>query len=338
MSGAPARFALGGLVVLGAGWLVLALFAPEAAPAPTATYTSSRQCGECHPQVYDEWSESQHAISWTNPFVRAENQSNNFANKDCIDCHAPRPVFETGIGKRVLPRNVRRPEGVDCIACHQLPESMGGGVAGTINDPRAPCRPTQVLDLQRPEFCAGCHDQHKTVQQWRASSWAAKKIDCLDCHMPFRNGDPAQGRDHRCWGGNRLELLQSAVELRGERGDGGWTVAVANTGTGHSFPTDERSRAADVFWRPLPTGETESAEPGPWRHLHRFRSPYRHETDIEDTLLAADDTWTGTIADPDAEGGVEVALFYKRSPYWEDPESPDPEREATLVHRLALEP
>jgi hypothetical protein len=39
-----------------------------------------------------------------------------------------------------------------------------------------------------------------------------------------------------------------------------------------------------------------------------------------------------------AAGAVEVALFYKLSPYYEDPERPDPEREARLVQRIELVP
>ena len=39
-----------------------------------------------------------------------------------------------------------------------------------------------------------------------------------------------------------------------------------------------------------------------------------------------------------ARGRIEVALFYKRSPYWKVPEEPDPEGEAELVHRVVVEP
>jgi hypothetical protein len=335
-----ARLVLGVLCVLAAGWLLLVLFRPRAEPAPARRFESSAECQACHADAYAEWSASQHAVSWTNPAVRM--LSNDFANQDCIDCHAPRPIFETGIGQRVLPRDARRVEGVDCIACHALPEDPGGGagfaVAGTRDAPGAACRPQATRELGSVEFCAGCHDQHQTVQQWRASSYAAQGVDCLDCHMPERAGG---GRDHRFHGGNSLEMLQRAVELSGERradgagGWSGWSISVANVGAGHSFPTDERSRAADVFWRPLAAA---GSEPGSWRHAHRFRSPYRFETELADTLLAAGATEEISLAEPEASGAIEVALFYKRSPYWLDPSAPDPEREAVLVHRLVLEP
>lgn len=324
----PARGILG-LVVLGAAaWALVGVFREPAEAAPPRTFTSSQQCAECHAEVYAEWKESQHAQSWVNPEVRA--LSNDFANTDCIDCHAPREIFTTGVGNRVLPRSSRRNEGVDCIACHMLPD---GRVAGTIDVPTAPCRPVATRDLARPEFCAGCHNQHKTVDQWRESRFAAEGTDCSACHLPYRGGDPAAGADHGMWGGHDLELVKSAVELRGEVEDGVRYAVVENVAAGHSFPTDERSRAADVFWRPMPSGD----EAGEWRHLYRFRSPYRHEVDIPDTLLLVHEARRLELP-PEATGPVELALFYKRKPYWEDPERPDPEREAFLLHTATLEP
>jgi hypothetical protein len=317
--------AIAAALVVGLGsWALVAIFSEPEAPHAAVEWTSSRQCAECHAAQFDEWKDSWHAQSWTDADVRK--LSDDFANSDCIDCHAPRPVLETGAGKRVLPRATRRVEGVDCIACHQ---AAGGRMAGTIDAPSAPCRSIAQRELIRPEFCSGCHDQHGTVQQWRASRFAEPGDgfkDCLTCHMPYRDGDPSKGRVHTMHGGHDLALLKSAVTLA-IAADGGTPLAVVeNVGAGHNFPTDERSRASDVFWRPL-------AEPrGPWRHLHRFRNPYRYEVGQPNTELPAGERVRLPIEDPAAAAGVEVALFYKLSPYYADPANPDPEREATLVH------
>lgn len=320
-----------GLFVLAVALVALRLvFAPPAPEAPPQSFTSSQQCRACHEQVFAEWEASGHSRSWTNPDVRA--LSNDFANTDCIDCHAPRPVFETGIGNRVLPRSSRRSEGVDCIACHWLPD---GHVAGTIDAPSAACRPVVRRELASPEHCAVCHDQHDTVKQWAASQWPARGFSCVDCHMPVRAGEHGAGRDHRTLGGRDPSLVRQAVLLRGLREGAAWTIEVENVGAGHSFPTDERSRAADLFWRPLPAA---GEERGPWRHFYRFRSPYRHEVDLEDNLLRAHETRRVPLTDEAARGAIEVALFYKRSPYYRDPARPDPEAEASLVHRIELLP
>lgn len=326
-----ARNALGVVVLATGAFALFAVLRPTSTPVSTSIFTSSEQCKECHAQAYSEWSVSWHAQAWSDPEVRA--LSNDFQNTDCIDCHASRPVFETGIGQRVLPRSARRGEGIDCIACHALPDAhiSGGLMAGTRDVPSAACRPVALRDLGTPAFCATCHDQHKTVQQWKESEYATRGIGCVECHMPARGGDATKGHDHTMHGGHDLELVKRAVELRGKREGNHWIAEVENVGAGHNFPTDERSRAADVFWRPL--GATT-----PWRHVYRFRSPYRHEVDLADTLLPAHAVKSIPIEDPDATGAIEVALFYKTKPYWIDPAHPDPEAEAKLVHKIELKP
>lgn len=320
-----------GFVVLAAVVLGVSLvFQRPPAAAEASVFTSSSQCQTCHAQAYAEWSGSQHAQSWVNPAVRA--LSNDFANTDCIDCHAPRPVFETGLANRVLPRESRRQEGVDCIACHQRPD---GHMAGTLDRSDVPCRPMATRELAAVEFCAPCHDQHKTITQWRETEYAKNGVGCLECHMPFRNGDPNQGRDHTMHGGHSIEMVRKAVTLRAERRGATVVASVENVGAGHHFPTDERSRAGDVFWRPLASA---GAAPGPWRWLYRFRSPYRDELGVTDTLLPAHATKDVEIGDAEAAGRIEVALYYKRSPYWKVPEHPDPDNEAELVHRVVVEP
>jgi len=325
-----ARKWLGGTLVVAGGAALFAVFRPSAPEAAAVAFTSSNQCKSCHGEVFAEWEASWHSKAWVDPDVRT--LSNDFANTDCIDCHAPRPVFETGVGQRVLPRTARRPEGVDCIACHALPGPPGEAprMAGTLERLDVPCRPQIVRELSGPEFCAPCHDQHKTVEQWKESRYAKEGVGCLDCHMPFRGGDPNRGRDHTMHGGHDLELVKRAVELRARRDGARVLVEVENVGAGHHFPTDERSRAGDVFWRPV--GE------GPWRHAYRFRSPYRDEVGVTDTLLPAHEVRGIPIEDPAAAAPIEVALFYKLTPYWADPEHPDPERESRLVKRVVVEP
>ena len=77
-----------------------------------------------------------------------------------------------------------------------------------------------------------------------------------------------------------------------------------------------------------------------------MRSPYRDEVDVPDTLLGPDEVRTRPVTEESEGAGapvaatraIEVALFYKRSPYWKDPAAPDPDNEATLVHRVELRP
>jgi hypothetical protein len=335
---------LGLLVLCATGWLLFVLLRSEPAVAQTTAWTSSEQCASCHPDAFETWQRSEHANAWTGHAVRA--QSNDFANQDCIDCHAPQPVFSFALGERVLGRATRRPEGVDCIACHSLPE---GGVAGGFHDPKAACQPVERKELLSADYCGSCHNLHGTVTQWKNSRWAEQRVTCIDCHMPE---GPDGRRSHAMPGGNDPELLAKAVELSVERGPEGWVLLLENTGAGHSFPTDERSRAADLFWRPLPSA---GGDGGPWNHLHRLRSPYRHEVDLPDTLLLVHEQRRIPVLDrgPEARerlllnnapgqpvaGPIEVLLVYKRSPYYPGGLSkPESDPDATVLQRLELIP
>lgn len=338
------RIALALLTLVLTGWFLTALFAaPEATVAASGDgpteWISSSQCKECHPVVYEEWASSPHANSWNNEDVRV--QSEDFANKNCIDCHAPRPIFETGLGERVLPRAARRSEGVDCLTCHL---TRDGKMAATITNPRAACKPTTRRELQRVTMCSGCHDQHKTVQQWKATAFADHRESCKDCHMPYRDGTPEGGRVHTMPGGHYIEMVRAAVQLDVERRDDGVAVVTLTNTSGHAYPTDERSRASDVWWRPL-DGAGEPA--GRWRHLHRIRDPYRHESDLVSTLLHHGEIRVLEVDDPAADGAIEVALAYKRTPYYRDPATgiamefdavTDPFQDAELVHDAVVEP
>jgi hypothetical protein len=120
-------------------------------------------------------------------------------------------------------------------------------------------------------LCAACHEDHAdprdpndnftgtydgppsqtTYSEWAASSYAARGIQCQDCHMPpvdatqFCNKvtfdrDPSQFRSHE-FPGTTPDFLKSAVTLRARASaqDGVLTVDVdlTNSGAGHDVPT-----------------------------------------------------------------------------------------------------
>jgi hypothetical protein len=145
-----------------------------------------------------------------------------------------------------------------------------------------------------------------------------------------------------------MTLVRSAVTLEAEREGPDILVTVENIMGAHAFPTDERSRAADIFWRPA---QEDAAVRGGWTHLHRIRDPYRMEVDIPSTLLHAlasqDKTGVSprrTLRFTPGGGPIEVALFYKLAPYYRDPdgtvwkteEVTDPLMDSSLVHRVVV--
>jgi hypothetical protein len=272
-------------------------------PPPTSPrelgLRSSAECRRCHEEVFKEWEESHHAMAYVNPEV--QKLSRNFRDRDCLPCHVPRPVFESGLGNRVLEREVRLEEGVDCFTCHQFKTAMMGApgrVSGTSN---APCNPMPYAGIRDLALCAPCHDQHKVMQDWLATAFAqpgAGRRDCFDCHMPTAERKatadrPAYvGRSHRFPAAHDAEILKKAASLTTSLdGQGHLLVTVKNDGTGHNVPSDERHRAVDlvVTFRDK-AGNAVSAR------VDRYRNPYRDEFDLKNPLRKPGDERTYTVS------------------------------------------
>jgi hypothetical protein len=295
-------------------------------------FDNSQACAPCHPEVYAEWRQSQHAIAFLNPVVRRPDMADGFRKKDCLPCHAPRPVFEHGLGKaaRVLARDTNRAEGVDCLACHET----GAGQARAGSGVLGPCFPVTRPELASTDLCAPCHNQHNTVDEWERSPAALRGTGCGHCHMPAVTRRRSDGSEHRgafhgSRGGNDPELLRRSATVA-------WTIAasaedrvlqvsVTNTGVAHNLPTDARHRAVDlVVTLEGADGRAVAAavDPGPGEAggtaRLRFRNPYREEYGKENTQIPSGETRTLAVAVPAGAARADIRLLYKRSPFVED--------------------
>jgi len=252
------------------------------------TLRDSASCKPCHPEVYAEWEASHHRMAYTNPEV--QRLSREFQDRDCLPCHLPRPVFETGLGVRVLERATRKAEGVDCFTCHRSGNAcLGTGQPGAVGRD-APCNPAHYAPMASMLLCAPCHDQHKVHQDWRQSRFAVKGDefrDCNACHMPAveRKGSTRgqrPGRSHLFPAAHDPEMIRSAATLKVvPAGANTVRITVENTGAGHNFPADERHRAADLEITVLSGGRDRLAF-----RVDRFRNPYREEFGIKNPLRA----------------------------------------------------
>jgi hypothetical protein len=240
----------------------------------TSGSVTSEQCKSCHPAVYAEWQQSFHAQAYVDPEVRG--LSNDYSNEQCIDCHAPRPIFETGIGKPPLPRSARRADGVDCISCHSRENTVVSANKGMTGA----CMPAFDPQLKHVSHCGSCHDQHHTVKEWKDTPFAAQGITCVSCHMQPVQRAGKLGASHASPASHDLAELKKAVSVTAEIKDRKLLVAVKNVGAGHHFPTDERSRAADLFVRLL---DQEGALVE-IKKLDRYRNPYRDEVGASEGL------------------------------------------------------
>ncbi|MFH0946900.1 MAG: multiheme c-type cytochrome [Planctomycetota bacterium] len=275
-------------------------------------WESSRQCEECHQEVYREWHGSHHQIAYLNPEVRA--LSDDFRNKECQACHLPRPVSVTGYAQRSLPRMTLPDEGVSCLTCHL---GADGGILGRVDRADAPCRPRASPELLSTEMCESCHNQHATTDQYRASPFAKAGGTCRECHMPelerTTTAGVRAGFMHVYKGCHDLETLQSAGKFVVTREGNELVLSLTNVAAGHNFPTEERHRAVDMMVR----FETAPGEWGEWERAYRFRQPYRDETG-PDTQLPAGETKTVRVDWPAGASKAQARLWYRLTPYVTD--------------------
>jgi nitrate/TMAO reductase-like tetraheme cytochrome c subunit len=126
----------------GAGQVTLLTAAAKATkgkkdPIPTidketlSLYPTAQQCGECHKQIYEEWSSSQHAYASISPMFHKFEQkftelTQGTVGTFCVRCHQQ---VGTQLGEdRATPLWQRAQisrEGVSCITCHRVKEQYG---------------------------------------------------------------------------------------------------------------------------------------------------------------------------------------------------------------------
>jgi hypothetical protein len=222
-----------------------------------STFPTAKECGKCHVDIYQEWSESDHAHAYTNPHFRAA--TNDYSFESCLGCHAPEP---TRTDHTPAIRAAGREEGVTCVACH-LDQ---GGLCGPL-EPTGKVHPHPIgvrpAIYHSTHICGRCHEG--TLKQWEGApnavfrvadpeSVSAEKRTCQQCHM-----EAVTRRVTQATGGisNVLVALEKQVPQRRHKfcilGDarsrGAITLAITSMGDSvdvlvenhlpHSLPTGD---------------------------------------------------------------------------------------------------
>lgn len=236
-----------------------------------AFFSSARECGECHKDIYREWKNSLHANSFSDPvFQNFFSQIKDVKlKKGCVKCHAP-TMFLTNDREGPLSE-----EGVTCDFCHRVKDIAGDSefpyvIERKKNLKYGPFSPVlKSLNLGHKSeyreffkssvFCKGCHEYRNshgvyvldTYREWENSVYAGKGIHCQNCHMAeepeYRVVDPAIYPSerivtaHRFLGGHSQINIKNAAKLTLVPGvsKGGVvaTVYVENAESGHHLPT-----------------------------------------------------------------------------------------------------
>ncbi len=284
---------------------------PEGASAPRAgpDVMQSAFCAKCHPAQYAEHEQSTHGRAFTDEEVRLATA--RFTQADCIICHTPRPIFETGVGMNPMKRMYDLEGGNTCMTCHWKP-----GYDYTRFDGGAQCKTAFHPDAGTVEACGSCHRNHGTPFQWEKSpnGKLAGRV-CIDCHMPSVTREVAVGgpvretRAHVFPGGRSETQLRKAYAY-GARIDGNTLVVdVTNKGAGHNFPTELKQRSVESL---VIVRDTEGKEVARSRMV--FRDPYKRPYGLElpvNTQIPSGQSREHRVPLTVADGVVECQLFYK---------------------------
>ncbi len=192
-------------------------------PLIESDFPPAKQCGQCHPKQYREWSRSMHAYAQHSPVFEAFNltlieRTGGTIGTFCTRCHTQ---VGTALGENGSRRNVHRArismEGVTCVACHRRKYRSYKASTRVAIEPGGlyeaclygPFENPVAADLQShdagqqpyiksSQFCGECHDVtipggvrlEEAFSEWQNSPAADGGVTCQHCHMGPQQGVP----------------------------------------------------------------------------------------------------------------------------------------------------
>jgi HEAT repeat protein len=283
----------------------------EVAPAtePRLDVMRSAFCKDCHPAEYAEHEQSTHGRAFTDEEVRLATA--RFSHQDCIICHTPRPIFETGVGNNPIRRFYDLEEGNTCMTCHWKP-----GKDYTAFHGGAECKTSFAEGAGTVEACASCHRNHGTPFQWEKNpNGKASGRVCIDCHMqevvrPVAVGGPEKPcRQHVFPASRNVAHVAKAYAYDAKVDGNSVVVTIKNKGAGHNFPTELKQRAVESL---VVVRDDQGKEIA--RSRMTFRDPYKRPYGLElpvNTQIPGGQTREHRVPISAASGTVECNLFYK---------------------------
>lgn len=249
---------------------------PPAAYTPQEASLDPAACGACHQSQFDDWRASRHAQAM-GPGVLGQLIAMDAdaldEHQSCLRCHAPLAEQAAALAAAIRAKASGRTheQGLTCAGCHVRDHVRHGPPRRDGSIPKAGDRlPHDGWRASRAfedaRFCAACHQfeddgyalngklLENTYEEWRASPAGREGRACQACHMPDRRHlwrgihDPEMTR-------TGVTIDADAPLLAGTRVNG--RLRIANTGTGHAFPTYVTPRVtleifqADTRARPI---------------------------------------------------------------------------------------
>ena len=247
---------------------------------PGLRFLSARECGTCHREAYQEWSESMHAHAWVDPYFQVDFEFDR-SQQICLNCHTPlrdqqenlvlgfrdREKFQPILATNESFDAALRDQGVTCAVCHV----RDGVIIGPFGDTRAP-HPTR-RDPAMTDGIGACRQCHVVSgERWDTFyrippcgtvaeiTEGGESPDCTSCHMPaveralVAGGATRPGRRHLFRGGLDPDTVRRALAVDvGMKDMGGRqrtaVVEVRNAGADHYLPTGTPDRHLTVEFR-----------------------------------------------------------------------------------------
>lgn len=217
------------------------MFAPSPALSKTGSllpleaYPSSATCAICHGQLHQNWQNSMHSLASRDPWYLKvkellEFEEDTTAVRQCAGCHAPVALMTGEVGLYSQESNKSMAQGVNCIFCHTIESTHGGGGAYVSNPGRvrmypagdylaetgienaahlvmaspgvhkADMHPKWLSGVSGSQLCQSCHSFEQngvmlqsTYEEWKASSYYQRGVSCQDCHFTGGAGATEEG-------------------------------------------------------------------------------------------------------------------------------------------------
>lgn len=228
-------------------------------------------CGTCHVTQYRDWKSSLHGNAM-GPGVLGQviemEENDPETAKLCLTCHAPLLEQQRKISTESTAANAQhinnplfsqklQHQSLVCASCHVRKHQRFGPprkntpqVSGEIRDEELPHGgfATQTA-FSKSAFCKTCHQFkpegyalngkliENTYNEWAASDYSGKGIECQSCHMP--------GRKHQWRGIHDQQMVRNGVDIelvvadKKLAFDDEFTaeIKIINSRVGHYFPT-----------------------------------------------------------------------------------------------------
>jgi HEAT repeat protein/Tfp pilus assembly protein PilF len=266
-------------------------------------------CATCHPAIYAEHMQNTHGLAFVDEEARLATRE--FRRENCIRCHTPRPVAETGIGMVPIERHHDLEEGNTCMTCH-----MKAGYDYAAFRGGAECKSAFDGRVGEVQACATCHRIAGTPEQWETAAHgnvAGRK--CIDCHMPFVERPVAVGQPPRRVRSHSFPASQNEAQIRkayaydAQIEGNELVVRVRNEGAGHNFPTAAQQRSLESL---VVIRDAEGKEVTRTRAV--FKHPYADTTSLDlpvSTQIPSGQTREQRVPIHVDAGTIECELFFK---------------------------